>query len=165
MEGFIEYTSRIYKRLVADGVMRDGMENVPFNDIVLHATADERARLGELLVEESGRQGENKEAVRKEWDALVEGILKYGAKEPLKDVQPHADGHAVPPHAPCRLHAIRRPAKVEAPVHPQAEAEAAGSEARQPKEEKVMLLCFCGSQSERAGFFFYSFECLTGVIG
>jgi hypothetical protein len=91
MTGFIEYTSRIYKRLVADGVMRGGMEDVPFNDIVLHATADERARLGELLVEESGRQGENKEAVRKEWDALVEGILKYGAKEPLKDVQPHAD--------------------------------------------------------------------------
>lgn len=81
---FIEYLNSVYRRLVADGVMQDGMERVPLDTIVRHATADERARLGELLTDEAVKADVDTEAIRKEWKTLVDSVDE--AKRTIADM-------------------------------------------------------------------------------
>ena len=88
METFLEYTESVCKRLMAEGTLADSGEKASFDDVVLHATPEERGKMGSLLIAEAVRQGENEEAFRKEWDTFVEAVLKGGAKRLLADIQP-----------------------------------------------------------------------------
>lgn len=91
METFLEYTESVCKRLIAEGTLADSGEKASFADVVLHATPEERGKMGSLLVDEAVRQGEDGATFRKEWDTFVETALKGGAKRSLADIQPQVN--------------------------------------------------------------------------
>ena len=97
---FIEYANELYEEFVEKGLMKkpddpivvpaqnpDEKMQKSFNDIVLHASQEQRDKLGGLLIAEAVKQGESEEAVRKEWDALVNAIVENKMKEQAFDVQ------------------------------------------------------------------------------
>lgn len=97
---FIEYANELYEEFVEKGLMKkpDDLIVVPaqspdekmqksFNDIVLHASQEQRDKLGGLLIAEAVKQGESEEAVRKEWDALVHAIVEQKMKADASNVE------------------------------------------------------------------------------
>lgn len=96
---FLEYANEFYEEFVEKGLVNsDDPIVVPtqspyekmkksFNDIVFHANQEQRDKLGGLLIAEAVKQGESEEAIRKEWDALVNPIVENKMKEQAFDVQ------------------------------------------------------------------------------
>ena len=96
---FLEYANELYEEFVEKGLVNsDDPIVVPtqspyekmkksFNDIVFHANQEQRDKLGGLLIAEAFKQGESEEAVRKEWDTLVNAIVENKMKEQAFDVQ------------------------------------------------------------------------------
>lgn len=114
METFLEYTKSVCKRLMAEGTLADNGEKASFDDVVLHATPEERGKMGSLLVDEAVREGKDEATFRKQWDTFVETALKGGAKRSLADIQPQADEewglpYRLMPHAiPTRYSDLHR---------------------------------------------------------
>lgn len=63
---FIEYANSVYERQ-----KNEGNEPHSFNEMVRNATKEEQDKMKQLLGEEGEKQGQDKEAIMKEFDALV----------------------------------------------------------------------------------------------
>lgn len=63
---FIEYANSVYERQ-----KNEGNEPHSFNQMVRNATTEEQNKMKQLLGEEAEKQGQDKEAVMKEFDTMV----------------------------------------------------------------------------------------------
>lgn len=63
---FIEYANSVYERQ-----KNEGNEPKSFNQMVRNATTEEQNKMKQLLGEEAEKQGQDKEAVMKEFDTMV----------------------------------------------------------------------------------------------
>lgn len=63
---FIEYANSVYERQ-----KNEGNEPHSFNEMVRYATTEEQNKMKQLLGEEAEKQGQDKEAVMKEFDNMV----------------------------------------------------------------------------------------------